>query len=353
VGKPLDEAITAGAGRTKPVAAVSSTGWCGAFGRTANGPGTVLAVSAERSTRVVLGLNAVIVAVTNDQPRMLTVGAPPVALPSGTLDPDADRTLERALRRWVREQTGIDLGYVEQLYTLGDRRRRPDPAERLISVAYLALVREGGLPEVTGARWRDLYDFFPWEDFREGRPPGLDSAIGPSLREWSSSGEGMREREARLERMEIMFGRGGSRWDVERSLERDELLYEAGFVPEAGGGAGPGLAGEPMAGDDRRMAAQALGRIRGKLRYRPVVFELLPKTFTLGGLQRVVEALSGVRLHTQNFRRLVARGGLVERTGAVDSSTGGRPAALYRFRREVLRERPAPGVGLPGLRTSG
>jgi hypothetical protein len=153
--------------------------------------------------------------------------------------------------------------------------------------------------------------------------------------------------------MEIMFGRGGSRWDVERSLERYELLYEAGFVPEAGGGAGPGLAGEPMAGDDRRMAAQALGRIRGKLRYRPVVFELLPKTFTLGGLQRVVEALSGVRLHTQNFRRLVARGGLVERTGAVDSSTGGRPAALYRFRREVLRERPAPGVGLPGLRTSG
>jgi hypothetical protein len=105
--------------------------------------------------------------------------------------------------------------------------------------------------------------------------------------------------------------------------------------------------------DHRRIAAQALGRLRGKLRYRPVVFELLPPTFTLGRLQRVVEALSGVRLHSQNFRRLVAKGGLVELTGEVDASTGGRPAAVYRFRREVLRERPAPGVGLPGLRTSG
>ena len=105
--------------------------------------------------------------------------------------------------------------------------------------------------------------------------------------------------------------------------------------------------------DHRRIAAQALGWLRGKLRYRPVAFELLPPNFTLSRLQRVVEALSGVRLHSQNFRRLVARGGLVETTGGVDASTGGRPAAVYRFRREVLRERPAPGVGLPGLRTSG
>ena len=141
-------------------------------------------------------------------------------------------------------------------------------------------------------------------------------------------------------------------WDVERVLERYELLFEAGLIPEAGAPDGP-VPGEPMGLDHRRIAAQALGRLRGKLRYRPVVFELLPPTFTLGRLQRVVEALSGVRLHSQNFRRLVGRGGLVEPTGEVDASTGGRPAAVYRFRREVLRERPAPGVGLPGLRTSG
>ncbi|MCJ7725911.1 MAG: hypothetical protein MUP76_05925, partial [Acidimicrobiia bacterium] len=131
-------------------------------------------------------------------------------------------------------------------------------------------------------------------------------------------------------------------------------LWEIGFVPEAGAPDGDdAVRGAALALDHRRIAAQALGRIRGKIRYRPVVFELMPDTFTLTGLQRVVEALSGVRIHAQNFRRLLDRGGLVEKTGIFDPTTGGRPAELYRFRRDVLRERPAPGVGLPGLRTSG
>ena len=104
-----------------------------------------------------------------------------------------------------------------------------------------------------------------------------------------------------------------------------------------------------MALDHRRILATALGRLRGKIKYRPVVFELLPPSFTLLQLQRVVEALAGVRLHKQNFRRLVEHGGLVEGTGQ-DVQTGGRPAELFVFRREVLRERPAPGVGLPGVR---
>jgi len=301
---------------------------------------------------VVLGLSAVIVAVTGEEPRLLTVGTSPAGLPSGELDPEGDRTLERALRRWVREQTGIDLGYVEQLYSLGDRGRGPHGGERLVTVAYLALVREGPVPEQSGARWRDFYSFFPWEDFREGTPPALGSAVVPALEGWVAGAPEGAEREARRERVQIMFGRRGSPWDVERVLERYELLFEAGLTPEAGAPDGP-VPGEPMALDHRRIAAQALGRLRGKLRYRPVVFELLPPTFTLGRLQRVVEALSGVRLHSQNFRRLLGKGGLVEPTGEVDASTGGRPAAVYRFRREVLRERPGPGVGLPGLRTSG
>ena len=101
-----------------------------------------------------------------------------------------------------------------------------------------------------------------------------------------------------------------------------------------------------MALDHRRLIATALGRLRGKLKYRPVVFELVPSTFTLLRLQRVVEALAGVRLHKQNFRRLVEKGGLVEGTGVVEPQGIGRPAELFRFRREVLRERLAPGVGV-------
>jgi len=105
--------------------------------------------------------------------------------------------------------------------------------------------------------------------------------------------------------------------------------------------------GEPMAMDHRRILATAMSRLRGKLKYRPVVFELMPPAFTLLQLQQCVEALAGMALHKQNFRRLVEQGGLVERTGEWEHGTGGRPAERFRFRREVVVERPAPGVRLP------
>jgi hypothetical protein len=96
--------------------------------------------------------------------------------------------------------------------------------------------------------------------------------------------------------------------------------------------------------DHRRILATAIGRVRAKIKYRPVIFELMPDEFTLFELQKTVEAILGPHLHKQNFRRLVEGAGLVEPTGEVKMRTGGRPAKLYRFRREVLLERPAPGV---------
>ena len=221
-------------------------------------------------------------------------------------------------------------------------------------------------PWDVGASWRDGYEFFPWEDWRSGRPALIDGSIAPALRAWVAGGADPAVRQERRERVDIVFGLGGAQWDGERVLERYELLYEAYLVPEAwrdreatGGAADERrpvpsrrpdlLPGRGMAFDHRRILATALGRLRGKLKYRPVVFELLPPSFTLLQLQRVVEALSGVRLHKQNFRRLVENAGLVEGTGQ-DVQTGGRPAELFVFRREVLRERPAPGVGLPGVR---
>ena len=67
-------------------------------------------------------------------------------------------------------------------------------------------------------------------------------------------------------------------------------------------------------------------------------------------LQRAVEALAGVRLHKQNFRRLLISGGLVEPTGRREGSGRGRPAELFKFRQEVLLERLSPGVGIPTQR---
>ncbi len=314
-----------------------------------------------------VSLNAVIVAVTDEVPRVLAVrptgGERWAALPAALLDPASDRTLELAVRRGVHEQTGLGLGYVEQLYTFGDRDRDPlgrATGMRVLSIAYLTLVREAAPAGDRAAGWRDAYRFLPWEDWRRGRPPDLDRRVAPALARWVDAAPAGPARRERRERADITFGLGGVAWDGDRVLERYELLYEAGLIAEAwrdrgepaprrGEADGDGPLGRPMALDHRRILATALGRLRGKLKYRPVVFELLPPTFTLLQLQRVVEALAGVRLHKQNFRRLVERGGLVEGTGELDLATGGRPAELFRFRREVLRERPAPGVGLPGV----
>jgi len=77
--------------------------------------------------RVEIGLNGVIVAVTRRVPRVLVLRATD-ALPFGPFDPEDDRTLELGLRRWVRKLTDTDVGYVEQLYSFGNRDR--DPRER-------------------------------------------------------------------------------------------------------------------------------------------------------------------------------------------------------------------------------
>lgn len=307
--------------------------------------------------QVEVGLNAVIVAVTEEIPRVLTIGvrdnwgSPLASLPYGPLDVDRDATLELGLRRWVKEQTGIHPGYAEQLYTFGDRNRDPGEA-RFLSVAYLALVREE-TPPVAAARWSNWYSFLPWEDWREGRPVVLDRDILPALGRWTDASP--RDRSLRRERMEVCFGWGGAPWNWERVLERYELLYEARLVAEAWraqseepASSGPKL-GRTMFLDHRRILATSLDRLRGKLKYRPVVFELLPPEFTLLQLQRLVEALEGLRLHKQNFRRLVERAGIVEGTRHFHTQTGGRPAELFRFRKEVLKERPAPGVRLPGI----
>ncbi|MES1156026.1 MAG: NAD regulator, partial [Pseudorhodoplanes sp.] len=111
----------------------------------------------------------------------------------------------------------------------------------------------------------------------------------------------------------------------------------------------PGHLGQSMRFDHRRILATAIARLRAKLKYRPVVFELMPNEFTLTELQRTVEAISGRHLHKQNFRRLVESAALVEPTGDMSTATGGRPAAVFRFRREVVQERHAPGLRL-GLR---
>jgi len=313
-----------------------------------------------------IGLNAAIVAVTNHTPSILAVPASPGegpadGLPFGQFDPARHRTFEASLRSSVESQTALNLGYVEQLYTFGDRGRHmrsDEDGPHLVSVGYLALTRaDAENPEAlaaTGARWRDWYELFPWEDWRDGRPAILDTAILPRLLPWAEETAERPQNPSRMARIRLAFGLKDFPWDEERVLDRYELLYEAGLLAEAVADKRvqstglPAPLGRAMRFDHRRIAATAVQRLRAKIKYRPVIFELMPPEFTLTQLQTTVEAISGRHLHKQNFRRLVEGAELVEPTGASSSATGGRPAALYRFRAKILEERPAPGLRLGG-----
>lgn len=306
-----------------------------------------------------IGLSVVIVTYHNNQPRVLASRRDQElsALPFGTFDPEQHRTFELALRGWVREQTGFQLGYVEQLYTFGDRDRETpeatllgaEPNTRVVSVGYLALTPEAErLPDAFAARWRGWYRHFPWEDHRAGRPEIVDQVLAPRLRTWAA---GHADRWARAAGA---FGLEGRDWLDEGVLERYELLYEAGLVEECARDRNLPLPdrpiGEAMASDHRRILATAMARLRAKLRYRPIVFELMPERFTLSDLQHTVEALLGQRLHKQNFRRALSKTGFVEGTGEMQSQTGGRPAELFRFSRENVKRGAARGLGAPLLK---
>jgi hypothetical protein len=303
-----------------------------------------------------ISLSAVVMALHSGRLCVLTTETAEgeLALPSGPFDPANDRTFELALRAFVTAQTGFKLGFVEQLYTFGDAgrdapRATPGPDQRReISVGYLALTSDAVDMTPPGARWTSVLELFPWED-RRGGGQGALAAIIAGLTAWAA---GDARRQARID---ALFPTGPAhRWDEARVLERFELLYEAGLVAEAARDredACPiNLGDRPMASDHRRILATGLGRLRSKLRYRPVLFELTPETFTLSELQAAAEAVVALSLHKQNFRRGVERTGLVAPTGRLSTGTGGRPAELFRYTGAANADGQAPGLALPALR---
>ncbi|YAL82182.1 NUDIX hydrolase [Dermacoccaceae bacterium W4C1] len=297
-------------------------------------------------------LVAVVVTVADNQPYALAIGEPR-HLPAGPLEP-RHRSLQESVRTFVVDQTGHSLGFLEQLYTFADLGRGTGE-HRVVSISYLGLTRA----EVTAADWLDVYAALPWEDRRADT--GAWAHLPQELERWSTAAAGPEEQRERKDRVAQLFGTGENLWRGELALQRYELLWEAGLVPEShsttavsvdpgtsDGAPGEEQLGVPMLFDHRRILATALSRLRTKLQYRPVVFELLPQEFTLSGLQQVAEALAGQSVHTQNFRRAVEQQHrLVEPTGGTSSATGGRPARLYRFRNEVLDERLQVGTKLP------
>lgn len=323
---------------------------------------------------VQITLNAVLAAIETGEPKVLCTDdkAGTIALPYGPFDPVRHRTFEVGLRDWVNRQTRVSPGYVEQLYTFGDRGREaplggdpddqpsPNPSQsgdlpnHLVSVGYLALAPAPAAVNVADAKWRNWYQFFPWEDWRGGEPEILAQVILPVLKDWiDQAGD---KRAALLTRVRTAFGFTETGWEEERILERFELMFQAGLVLEAHAideGLSSSTAtpcGLAMASDHRRILATAIGRLRGKLKYRPILYDMVPNEFTLLDLQTRVEAISGFALHKQNFRRMVENSGQIEPTGGHSSAAGGRPAALFCVNRASIADRADKGLTIPRLK---
>jgi hypothetical protein len=313
-----------------------------------------MAPAAEQGIRI--GLSAVVIALRDRKACVLTTpgddGA--AALPFGPFDPARDRTFELALRDFVTAQTGFRLGFVEQLYTFGDLgraspRATPGPERRReVSVGYLALTADSAEVPLAEARWTPVLDIFPWEDRRDGVPACLPALLA-GLQTWAA---GDPRRQARID--SLFAATPVHRWSESRVLERYELLYEAGLVAESARDQNrppaSGTPGRHMVSDHRRILATGLGRLRSKLKYRPVLFDLMPPTFTLSELQAAAEAIAGLSLHKQNFRRGVERTGLVQPTGRLSAATGGRPAELFRVVDGDLTTGETLGLPLPAQR---
>lgn len=226
------------------------------------------------------------------------------ALPGGFVMPT--ETLERAAIRELAEETGVENAYMEQLYTWGDPGR--DPRTWVISCSYMALIDASRIKLVAGddavdARWFRVSKKLK----QEKRKTTRNGSVWKQKHSLVLSSDDQKT-EALLEKIITRYG--------SRKTEEEQILA-------------PG----ELAFDHARMIGYAVDRLRNKIEYTDLAFNLMPEYFTLTQLQQVYETILDCELLKANFRRKLEN--KVVETDYFTEGDGYRPSQLFKVKRDT------------------
>ncbi|MBR2290328.1 MAG: NUDIX hydrolase [Clostridia bacterium] len=211
-------------------------------------------------------------------------------LPGGFIG--VNETLDEAAKRILREETNLKNIYLEQLYTFSDVDR--DPRMRILSTAYMSLIDKNMLEDklFENAKWFDLT---------------------------------VKEKEIKPGKSEIYILLENGEVFIEFELEKirkeeTSNIYEYKIRKN-----------DKLAFDHPLVIATGIDRLKNKVEYTDVVFNMMPEYFTLRELQQVYESILGRELIVPDFRRRIKD--KVEKTEQIAKGAGHRPSALYRYKR--------------------
>lgn len=214
------------------------------------------------------------------------------ALPGGFVE--IDESAYSAASRELEEETGLRNIYLEQLYTMSQPDR--DPRMRVIDIAYMALVPE---TKVEGkVKAGDDAKEALWFDIR-----------------FTDRNLILRNEDRNIE----------IRYNLKKKSFKNGVIKVENYVPDL-------VSDDALAFDHSEIILEGLTRLKNKIEYSDVAFNLVPKEFTLPDLQRVYEVILGKKLYKTNFReKIIDKVRLLDKKGI--SITGNKSSALYKYKR--------------------